>query len=217
MKLSVCVPTLKCYDLLDNFIHSCEKSTIVPDQYVIVDNGFNYVPRAYSEKIKIIIPENNTPWCVSKCWNYFMKNIEGIKILANDDIWFHPYTLSKIVEDVTTRSEDWFSLQKPDGTMLGFSCVIIKDSTYKEVGEFDETFYPAYYEDCDYLYRMNLLNKKEHHIICDFEHKHSATFKSFNQEEQNRHHTTFTKNQNYYKAKWGDLSPNERYRTPFNK
>ena len=81
MKLSVCVPTLKCYDLLDNFIHSCEKSTIVPDQYVIVDNGFNYVPRAYSEKIKIIIPENNPPQAIRNTNS--LREIHLLTILSN--------------------------------------------------------------------------------------------------------------------------------------
>jgi GT2 family glycosyltransferase len=214
--ISVCVPTLKKYDLLDNLIESCENSNIKPDQYIIVDNGLKYHPKNYFDKIKIIVPENNS-WGLSTCWNMFMHQYEGMKIIANDDIYFYPDTIEKIIKAYNERPEDWFSLQKENGTLLGFSCVIIRDTCFTDVGDFDENFYPAYYEDCDYLYRMNLLNKKEYHILCNWEHEHSATFKSLSSSEMEKHHTTFKKNQDYFIKKWGALSPNEIYKTPFDR
>lgn len=38
----------------------------------------------------------------------------------------------------------------------GWKCTALRTSTLDRVGEFDEGFWPAYYEDTDYLYRMGL-------------------------------------------------------------
>jgi GT2 family glycosyltransferase len=46
----------------------------------------------------------------------------------------------------------------PPAAVLGFAfgCFFIDDEIWKKVGEFDEEFYPAYFEDTDYRRRMKL-------------------------------------------------------------
>lgn len=94
-------------------------------------------------------------------------------------------------------------------------CVfILPRSTWQRVGPFDENFYPAYFEDRDYRYRMRLagLTCMEAVMFNPFLYKESGTA-----DRDRSVLNQFEKNKEYYIAKWGGKPGHEKYRTPFNK
>lgn len=222
-KIYVCIPTLNQYHLLNVCMDSAERGTLIPDGYIIIDNGLNYnTIHSYENKKIVIKPEKNLG--VASSWNYFMKNYHNndnnILIICNDDIEFFANTIEKLVNAYyENMDDDSIAIYGPDGQCGSlYSCFILNQNAYKDIGEFDETFYPAYYEDCDYRYRMVLKNKKALLVDnCNYIHNHSATMKSYNSEQIQMHHTTFQNNKNYFLSKWGGEPLFEIFKTPFNR
>lgn len=98
-----------------------------------------------------------------------------------------------------------------------FSAFMINKTCYEKVGEFDEGFTPAYFEDNDYHYRINLAGMKAIVLPTSlFYHYGSRTqVEAFNHREQMMAHESFRLNQFYYKAKWGGLPGGENFTFPF--
>jgi GT2 family glycosyltransferase len=94
-----------------------------------------------------------------------------------------------------------------------FACFMITKRCWKEVGRFDEKFFPAYFEDNDY-HRRILMAGMQARIVpqAPYYHYGSKTQHS----GQGADHSQFQINQGYYKRKWGGLPGAEVYATPFN-
>ena len=227
-------PTLCRYDLLEKAILSLEKGITIPDKYVVIDNGFSrqcsdykgfreYVAKHGNSlpinKIEIIDTHKN--WGVSKSWNFLTKRYLGhYLVISNDDIEFYPETLDILVKTRKSFNDEIPVVVACDNSKNNaFSLFMPTEAIVKRIGYFDQKFHPAYYEDCDYHRRILLDSQAEIHyaIGCDFSHGHSCTIKSYDEEETNRHHASFTKNKNYYIEKWGGDIGNEKYSAPFNK
>lgn len=94
----------------------------------------------------------------------------------------------------------------------------------ERVGLFDEwTFFPAYYEDNDFVRRMVLQGIGREFIPIEVYHGESAgpehgslTIRSSEQYSV-ANSRTFNENQRRYVEKWGGLPENETYSTPWNK
>lgn len=86
------------------------------------------------------------------------------------------------------------------------------------VGPFDESFYPGYFEDTDYLYRMGLAG-----LPSPRENGRSRPWCTVNYADaghalaihQQYVHPSFVTLTARYRAKWGGDQGEERYRTPF--
>lgn len=97
-----------------------------------------------------------------------------------------------------------------------FSCYMIDKETVAKVGMFDEDFFPAYFEDNDYHYRIKLAGGKAiANTLSVFIHYGSRT--------QNQSASApivpgpaFVKNQQYFFKKWGGAPTHERFTHPFN-
>ena len=96
-----------------------------------------------------------------------------------------------------------------------FAFFMVSDRLFKEVGEFDEKFVPAYGEDVDMQYRIELAGKKHTCVwSARFIHFGQTTFRNCkgpNEEE------TRVKIENYFRRKWGGAPRGQVYLTPFNK
>lgn len=87
---------------------------------------------------------------------------------------------------------------------------------YQEVGLFDENFYPIYFEDTDYQYRMKLIGKEKTPVhpprICQG--------LSMGVGKDKRIFDLYWKNidhiHDYYIRKWGGDHNQEKFKTPFN-
>ena len=222
-KIYLCITTLNQYHMCNLCIDSAESGTLKPDKYIIIDNGLTYnTIHEYEDKKIVIKPEGNLG--VARSWNKFVRefsdNDNNILIISNDDVEFYPDCIEKMVnayyDNIDNLTIGIFGANDNPGNL--YSCFILNKGVYSRVGEFDETFFPAYYEDCDYNYRMKLLGINTLMVEgCNYIHHHSATLKAYNDEQLQNHHKTFTNNKNYFISKWGGDIGYETFIKPFNK
>lgn len=110
--------------------------------------------------------------------------------------------------------------KKPDteAPHPNFSCFMITPETIEKVGWFDEDFFPAYFEDNDYHYRLKLVGGKDCAIA-----NTTAVFIHYGSRTQNQNigapivpGDKFNKNREYFIRKWGGAPTTEKYTLPFN-
>lgn len=99
-----------------------------------------------------------------------------------------------------------------------FSAFMVSKRCWEEVGEFDELFFPAYFEDNDYHYRMRLIGAPA--IVFP-----PAMFYHYGSRTQNEAQEDgkpivvsmlFENNRAFYVRKWGGLPGSEKFQWPYN-
>ncbi len=92
---------------------------------------------------------------VAGSWNQCAKMFpeEQSWLIMNDDAYFLPGYLEKIAKCARSNEDQPIIFLNNSNT---FYCFVWTAFGRKEVGEFDENFFPAYYEDCDYRVRLKL-------------------------------------------------------------
>lgn len=118
------------------------------------------------------------------------------------------------LERLATRLQDPFVALCCDDTIHGYSATVWTPELISKVGLLDENFYPAYYEDNDHSYRMNLANLSWESFYLSHFHKASSTLYS-NKKFVERNRTTFPLNYEYYLKKWGGKPGMEVFKSPF--
>jgi len=99
-----------------------------------------------------------------------------------------------------------------------FSAFMLDRRTWEEVGEMDELFAPAYFEDNDYHYRMKLLD----FVAIVYPPALFYHFGSGTQNEANENKLPivpgplFENNRASYARKWGGVPGQEKYEHPYN-
>lgn len=151
---------------------------------------------------------------VSPSWNKFIQEAKrdgyDAVIIANDDIRLNSGALSRFVEAMEENQFVYFDGQNAFG-FFGFHL-----SLAESVGYFDENFWPAYFEDNDYFYRMQLADVVMRAVNPpSYFHAGSATTGAFGAERKIMHFHNFQKNKQYYMTKWGGMPHEERYTRPF--
>jgi len=217
--LTICIPTLNRYDLLARLIQSAESGTLIPDKYLIVDNGGKFPITEPTHKIEIFNPKRNLG--VAASWNWLIEHSEEIRIICNDDIEFDFDTLFQIVNNYDEK-RIIYPAHAPTANI--FSCFAISDYICSTIGKFDETISPnyAYFEDNDYARRIELAMQNgidiQYLIVpCGYKHLGSSTINTFNDDEKKEHHRLFNIAKTNYIKKWGGLPHMEVFKTPYNK
>jgi len=221
----LCIPTMTQYDLAIKEIESAEAGTLKPDKYIVIDNGgtFNYLLKESNlDLTKIEVLNLNSNLGCARSWNHFLNNYnDGICIIANDDIQFESDAIEHLVNCYNEYKDNpGVGIITLTGINANshYCCFIVTQAAIEKVGYFDEEFYPAYYEDCDYDQRLRVAGLKT--IFAEqgvYNHVGSATYKAYTPEQLEAHHITFVKNRDYYEAKWGGELYKETFITPFNK
>lgn len=221
-KITICIPTLNRYDLLSKCILSALTGTVTPKKISIIDNGHimpdgihQYIKDAcdgYDVELTIYTPIQNLG--VAKSWNWFLDVEKHPMLICNDDIEFGKYDIAKFEQAYNNSSAQFFFTDNIDALNM-FSCFMPTQEVVRVVGLFDETFYPAYFEDNDYARRMYLKAILTQTIPTEINHFGSATIKQYDYEEMTKHHESFRNNKQYYINKWGGEPHNERFTTPF--
>jgi GT2 family glycosyltransferase len=171
---------------------------------------------------------------LARSWNSGIKKAlkDGCKyvILPNLDIELAKDTIDNLVDFAKKDDSVMWSgrcsntgANYPQGDFIvnsfdvydNFAFFMVNDRLFKEVGEFDEKFVPAYGEDVDLQYRIDLAGKK--HTCVDkarFKHHGQTTLKYC-------HGVTLEKvkgdTDKYFIRKWGAAPRQQIYKTPFNK
>lgn len=207
-KFAIGIPTINRLDLLHPALLFYVRDFPTTKIYV-VDNGKQNISAKFKHP-NIIVIENEKNMGVASSWNTLCELIykeNDYAIILNDDIywgkkdWEIDNLLCNHKKDFYVTTKDWCAF-------------ILPKKTYKAVGKFDENFFPAYYEDNDYHYRMSLIGKREFKIPMIDPYVYQAS-QSIDKDSSLR--DFMQQNKEYYISKWGGLPTKETFKKPFNK
>jgi GT2 family glycosyltransferase len=191
------IPVLNRYDLLERLLQSIDYPI---SHLLIIDNGASkveedlevHVPECVEMTTYLPMPSNLG---VAGSWNLGIKlfPLDNRWTFASNDMWYEPGELEKLAWAAPT-----------DLTLVSsfpyWHTFAIGQEVVNTVGLFDEGIYPAFYEDTDYLRRV------EHHSIpvtrLDVRtgHDNSSTINS-DTAYRFRNTTTYKNNGAYYGMK----------------
>ncbi len=163
----------------------------------------------------VLRPGYNTGTCVAWNWGMRWATMRGYTatLLVGDDILLvDPRTLT-VLRDV-------FLLYPRQLRYLharGYSAIVVSRAITDEISEFDEGFWPAYFEDNDHHRRCILADIPWEEVLITTQHgsEGSATIK--HDPEFNRlNGITFPLNEQRYYAKWGGGPGKETFALPWN-
>ena len=204
---SIGIPTLNRADLL---VPSLEKYVIdFPNNDIhIIDNG-NQSINFVHKNVHISVQENNLG--VAASWNKLCKEIFKTKdwaLLVNDDVYLG-YGKTRV--HMSMEMSEVGLVQ----SAYNWSVILINKDLYEEVGEFDEGFYPAYFEDSDYMYRMKLLGL--HHEVNEILNPWDVKISQTYEKDPELVNLSMKNNRQRYIDKWGNIPLLETFLKPFNK
>ena len=163
-------------------------------------------------------------------------------LVCNNDILLHPEALWRLVEGFEKSHEELVGMVTcmdvrgeiepgklaqmsakakedcPEAKHPNFSAFMLSRQCWEDIGEFDELFAPAYFEDNDYHYRMQLDGIAA--IVYP-----PALFYHYGSGTQNEGNETgqpivpgplFENNRASFVKKWGGVPAQETFKTPYN-
>ena len=153
------IPVLNRYDLLDESLKSIDFPI---GEILIINNGLQeYVPSRTDLNIRVLNLPSNLG--MSGSWNLTIKLYPHEKywVFTSADTCWLPGSL----EQLYSISDEWSLLTSNHG----FSCFSIGEDVVRQVGLFDERFYPYLFEDDDYRERLFRVMKQENgkHLTFD--------------------------------------------------
>ncbi len=195
------VPTLCRYDLLDRMLASALAGSLRPARIVVVDNGGGLERSRLPAGVELVSPGENIG--VAKSWNTILELAGGDAVLANDDIVFHRDTLEGLVQGIG---------QRPFANAGSWSLFYQRLELIERIGWYDAHYWPAYYEDADYAYRMRVAGIEPHQVRVPLTHEGSASLRSPHGPAIRAHAES---NRLYYQRKWGGFPGGEAWKVPF--
>jgi GT2 family glycosyltransferase len=210
MSFAIGIPTLNRADLLLPTLAKYVTEDFKNIEIHIIDNGkqdlsfLNVFPN-------VIVYEQDHNIGVAASWNKLCKIIfekHNHALILNDDVYLGYNT--DVVNSVIEKYE--YSLVQ---SYVSWSVILMSKYMYDYIGDFDETFYPAYYEDSDYLYRMKLKGIRQD---VEAELNPQTVRISMTQErDPELVNASMEANRLRYIEKWGNSPLLETFLTPYNK
>lgn len=207
MKFALAIPTLNRKDLFSPSLYRYQQDFPETKIYV-VDNGNQGLDEfIHTENVELYIPSKNMG--VAASWNFMLDKIfetHDFAIVMNDDIYWG--AKEKQVEEFLNASMTHFCVCPMDWCLF-----IISKELYKRVGKFDESFFPAYFEDNDYAYRMKQIgfSVRKSMFLVPLIHRASQTM-----EKDSSVRKMFKDNKAKYIEKWGGEPLQEKFKNPYN-
>jgi GT2 family glycosyltransferase len=212
MSFAIGIPTLnRGFDLLLPSLIKYTTGDFKDIDIHIVDNGKQNLKFFSDLAPKTHIYEQQYNLGVAASWNMLCNKIfetHSHALILNDDVYLGYDT--QRVNDIISKYP--YSLVQ---SHISWSVILISKHMYDYIGAFDETFYPAYYEDSDYLYRMKLKG-----IIQDVDESlNPKTIRISMTQEKDPElvNESMRVNRERYIEKWGNSPLLETYLTPYNK
>lgn len=206
-RYALAIPTINRADLLNPALKAMETSFPTTEIFVL-DNGNQNIYQDEVNRIRIIRPQRNLG--VAGSWNQllyeaFRKGIKTVFVLNDDILW--------------GKSEGAVSLWVNSQTngfvqsRIGWCNFFITKEVFELVGDFDEGFYPAYFEDNDYGYRLRLngIESIKDKFLTPAIFRNSSSIAKDPTLNNN-----FSANRARYINKWGGEPRKEKYKKPFN-
>ena len=186
------VPVLNRYDLLQRMLDSVDVSV---DHLLIIDNGLGIDTLQISDKFAKVthlrMPANLG---VAGSWNLGIKSFPYAHrwFIVSNDVVFQPGALEKLSQ--ARRDEITLTADAPH-----WQAFALGDEAVTDLGLFDECgFYPAYFEDNDYMRRAKFAGVNIRKLEIDLHHDNSSTIKAGYQSKNDK---TFYANQRHYQSK----------------
>lgn len=209
MRVAVGIPTINQFDYLQDNLDAINK--YLPDIQIYIYNNsiYNIITKIKTYgNTKILGSGTNIG--VSGAWNLMLTDMKAngydYGLILNDDI-----VLSK---DISYLYE--YLSQKPKFARIlnDWSVYLISLDVFTEIGLFDEKFFPAYFEDSDYNYRLKLagIDTQYPKILVPQTYRTSSSITK-NPELNSK----FLENRLYYIDKWGGEPTYELFKRPFNR
>jgi GT2 family glycosyltransferase len=239
MKITTIIPVINLWkEYTENCINSLARQILPEDcllNLIIIDNGStDETKERIEEKIRagisIQLIRNEENLGVAKSWNLGIKKAfeEGADycFVINNDTIFEEKCIRELVERMNKNNIVLISPTNQPECNFGqnllideinggdYSAFMIDKRLFESVGEFDEGFERAYFEDNDMEYRIKMAGLKSIKYP-------NALYHHFGSKTQNQvnggivNTEMFRKNRNYYICKWGNLGE-EVYAYPFN-
>lgn len=186
-------PTLSRFDLAEQLLNSIDHPI---GHLVIVNNSGNKSWQPEKPDLVRNLWHIEVPFGLGlqAAWNLIIKSTPYSPrwLLVNDDCRFEPGTLADI-DRLATPDALTFTNCSPV-----WSAFILGQDIIREVGLFDEAFYPLYFCDNDYERRVDNLGLPKRRIEAKVHHINSAT-KFHNNEARND--ITFQRNKRLFREK----------------
>tara|TARA_B110000196_G_C21050048_1_gene616871 strand:- start:196 stop:957 length:762 start_codon:yes stop_codon:yes gene_type:complete len=224
--LCIGIPTINRKDLLEELLISIDQfqDRIPLSKIIIIDNGAqgvgSIIPSGITHLTEVYNEVENLG--VSGSWNKMMRlaftsyNARGI-LMLNDDIVIGE-NFTSVYMSIINSYPDAFLINGP----YYWSATTFMRSCYDTIGTFDETFFPAYFEDNDYAHRIDLYKKLSGDPAIDYYVIDNALMPDVQRNSQTVQrdgslNSNFGKNGNYFREKWGN-SPHSTnlFDSPFN-
>jgi GT2 family glycosyltransferase len=184
------VPVLNRYDLLQRMLDSVD---VQVEHLLIIDNGSGS-ELTFSDNFKrvtvLAMPANQG---VAGSWNLGIKSFpyEQRWFITSNDVVFEPGAL----EMLSQARRDEITLT---GASPHWQTFALGDEAVSDIGLFDESLFPAYFEDNDYMRRAEFVGVNIRKLDLKLRHDNSSTIKAGLQEKNAK---TFRNNQDYYQSK----------------
>lgn len=210
MSFAIGIPTLNRMDLLLPSLIKYYTKDFKDIEIYVIDNGKQNIS-FLNIFTKIYVHEEEQNLGVAGSWNKLCKKIfekHSHALILNDDVY-----LGYGTETIYNNIEKYpYSLVQ---SHVSWSVILISKYMYDYIGDFDETFYPAYYEDSDYLYRMKLKGIRQD---VEAELNPQLVRISMTQEKDpDLVNASMQQNRLRYIEKWGNSPLLETFITPYNK
>jgi GT2 family glycosyltransferase len=208
IKLVVAIPTINRADLLNEALEKYFED-FKNTHIAICDNG-NQDIITREENFMIYRPQENLG--VAKSWNMLMDYSDKIGathvLILNDDIYLGKNETDLALLIKNNLDADFIN------SFHNWCSYILRVDIWKKAGMFDEEFFPAYFEDNSFDYKMTLVGAKKTwtSFLDPIVYRNSMTIAkdpTLNQK--------FMQNKQMYIQMWGGLPTEEKYLTKFNK
>jgi GT2 family glycosyltransferase len=208
IKLVVAIPTINRADLLNEALAKYFED-FKNTHIAICDNG-NQDIITREENFMIYRPQENLG--VAKSWNMLMDYSDKIGathvLILNDDIYLGKNETELALLIKNNLDADFIN------SFHNWCSYILRVDIWKKAGMFDEEFFPAYFEDNSFDYKMTLVGAKKTwtSFLDPIVYRNSMTIAkdpTLNQK--------FMQNKQMYIQMWGGLPSEEKYKTKFGK
>lgn len=240
MRVLVSVAAYASADAIRSFVKSLELEMDRSKHYVNclihICSGFRDVREVCVDKFgdarfRLTVQDNvglSKIWNTTQKWSTIADLMDWDLIIhCNDDLVFGPGSLGILIDGFAASFAEGYALVCVRGSHkehgqnvgLGYSCFALSPDAYKQVGPFDENYWPAYCEDCDYGYRLKLAGLHEApNVDVDIAHYGSRSIldpSPRSRRIRQRNTITHGGNMRYYIAKWGGTPGCETFTVPF--
>lgn len=188
------IPVLNRYDLLDQNLETIDYSI---GEILILNNGKEiYEPKRKDLNVRVLNLPSNLG--MSASWNL------TIKLYPHEEYWMFSSADTHWIPGALEKMHNESGKGKLVMTNEGWGCFSIGEDIIREVGLFDEYFYPIYFEDNDYYERVMRSKVKDGYVSgtinINAPHGASQTINS-DAKLKSRNNETFVVNQAYFNQK----------------